>query len=286
MFYRKKKRHRIKKRKGIFRPLMIGLVFCMVLAAGPAMFAQGQAYPDPVRLSGRAMLMDLQKNAGFPVKFSAFWQEILKWFGAGSGGDWEATPAPLSDIPGYEGESCCIINGNDPGFTAEELSREPYEAYGKLDLLGRCTAAEAMISRELMPTAPREGIGMIQPTGWHTVKYDIIEDRYLYNRCHLIGYQLTGENANERNLITGTRYMNVSGMLPWENLVADYVRRSGDRVFYRVTPIFDGMNLLASGVHIQAQSVSSDNISFNIYVYNIQPGIWIDYRTGKSRPEE
>jgi len=247
------------------------------------MYAHGRVSYSPERtVTAEAVLRSAQAAMDIPGKLGELWEEILGWFNRGDSKTWEAQPGPLSEIPAYEGEPYVVIDGNDPGFTAEELSRKPYEAYGKLDLLGRCTAAEAMISSEMMPVTPREGIGMIQPTGWHTIKYDIIEDRYLYNRCHLIGYQLTGENANERNLITGTRYMNICGMLPWENMVADYVRRSRDRVMYRVTPVFDGMNLLASGVHMQAQSVFTDQILFNIFVFNIQPGIRIDYRTGRS----
>ena len=283
--YNRKRRRKKTKRSGLVRSLVVSLAFSCGLLVGPAMLTHGQAYTNPSRLAGDAILAGMHMGHGFLGELSGFWEDVLSWFGAGSSGNMQATPAPLSEIPAYSGEPYTVINGDEPGFTAEELSRGPYEAYGKLDLLGRCTVAEAMISEAMMPGAPREGIGMIRPTGWHTVKYDIIEDRYLYNRCHLVGYQLTGENANERNLITGTRYMNVTGMLPWENLVGDYVRRTGDRVMYRVTPVFEGLNMVATGVHIQAQSVFTDNISFNIFVYNVQPGIRIDYLTGRSRLE-
>ena len=307
---KKKKRKRIyAKTPGIFRSLMIGLAVCAALLAGPVLvqrlpaasvWTAGPEIPSdlqPIRaleavqdFTGEAAvrLSDAQssiRQIGFLDGLSDVWGNLLGWLGLSGDRTWDPKPSPLSEIPSFEGEPYVVLNGNDPGFSAEECSRSPYEAYGALDLLGRCTVAEAMISYELMPTASREGIGMIQPTGWHTVKYDIIEDRYLYNRCHLIGYQLTGENANEKNLITGTRYMNVTGMLPWENMVAEYIRRTGDRVLYRATPVFKGLELVARGVHLQAQSVSTDEISFNIFIFNIQPGIGIDYGTGRSWEE-
>jgi len=173
------------------------------------------------------------------------------------------------------------INGNKPSFFEEE-----YETYSQLDVLGRCGPAEACIGPALMPTEERGEIGMVKPTGWHTVKYDNVDGNYLYNRCHLIGYQLTGENANEKNLITGTRYFNVEGMLPFENQVADYIRDTGNHVMYRVTPVFTGSNLLADGVVMEAMSVedSGAGICFHVFVYNKQPGIFIDYETGGSYP--
>ena len=138
-----------------------------------------------------------------------------------------------------------------------------------------------------MPTEKRGAIGQVKPTGWHTVKYDMVEGKYLYNRCHLIGYQLTAENANEKNLITGTRYMNTEGMLPFENMVADYIKETGNHVMYRVTPVFEGENLVASGVQMEAESVEDQgaDLSFNVYVYNVQPGVEIDYKTGESREQ-
>ena len=142
--------------------------------------------------------------------------------------------------------------------------------------------AEANIGQDLMPTEKRGAIGQVKPTGWHTVKYDQVEGKYLYNRCHLIGYQLTGENANEKNLITGTRYLNVDGMLPFENMVADYIKETGNHVLYRVTPVFNGNNLLASGVQMEAMSVEDKGagISFNVFCYNVQPGVEINYADG------
>lgn len=188
----------------------------------------------------------------------------------------------LTEIPEYTGEDYVTVNGNVPVFTEEEKNSQTYEYYSDLDSLGRCGYAEAKLSRELMPTEARGAIGSVKPSGWKTIKYSIIDGLYLYNRCHLIGYQLAGENANEKNLITGTRYMNVTGMLPWENLVADYIQETGDAVMYRVTPIFDGNNLVASGVQMEAESLGSDEICFNIFVFNVQPGINIDYSNGNS----
>lgn len=180
------------------------------------------------------------------------------------------------------------INGNQPSFSTDELTTKEYETYSQLDRLGRCGVAEACIGPALMPTEERGEIGMIKPTGWHTVKYDIVDGKYLYNRCHLIGYQLSGENANEKNLITGTRYMNVEGMLPFENQVADYIQDTGNHVMYRVTPVFTGSNLLADGVVMEAMSVEDNGkgVCFHVFVYNKQPRIFIDYETGGSYPLE
>lgn len=196
-----------------------------------------------------------------------------------------APPFSLADIAPYSGEPWAVVNGNVPYFSKEELTTQSFESYSELDDLGRCGAAYACVGLDLMPTEERGSIGNVRPTGWHTVKYnDIIDGNYLYNRCHLIGYLLSGENANERNLITGTRYLNVQGMLPFETKVADYVTQTGNHVLYRVTPLFDGENLLASGVLMEAESVEDggEGISFCVYVYNVQPGIAIDYATGES----
>ena len=187
-------------------------------------------------------------------------------------------------IPEYSGNPYVELNGNVPYFTDEELSTTAFELYSELDSLGRCGACYANICKEIMPTEERGSIGMVKPTGWHTVKYDCITDRYLYNRCHLIGYQLAGENANEKNLITGTRYLNVDGMLPFENEVADYVDETDNHVLYRVTPVFSDDNLVASGVIIEAKSVEDKGagVQFNVYCYNVQPGISIDDIDGQS----
>ena len=187
-------------------------------------------------------------------------------------------------IPEYSGNPYVELNGNVPYFTDEELSTTAFELYSELDSLGRCGACYANICKEIMPTEERGSIGMVKPTGWHTVKYDCITDRYLYNRCHLIGYQLAGENANEKNLITGTRYLNVDGMLPFENEVADYVDETDNHVLYRVTPVFSDDNLVASGVIIEAKSVEDKGagVQCNVYCYSVQPGISIDYIDGLS----
>ena len=191
----------------------------------------------------------------------------------------------LEEVPEYTGEDYVIIDNNVPSFTEEDYTTDSFETYSDLDYLDRCGPAYANVSKETMPTEERGQIGMIKPSGWHTVKYDIVDGKYLYNRCHLIGYQLTGENANEKNLITCTRQMNAETMLEFENKVADYVKETNNHVLYRVTPIFKGDNLLASGVQMEAYSVEDNGkgISFNVYVYNVQGGITIDYKTGDSK---
>ena len=200
----------------------------------------------------------------------------------------EHTSVSLEDVPAYAGEPYVAIDDNQPDFSEEDLTTESFESYSPLDSLGRCGAAYANVGVDLMPTEERGSIGQVQPSGWHTVKYDCVDGKYLYNRCHLIGYQLTGENANEENLITGTRYLNVDGMLPFENLVADYVQETENHVLYRVTPVFEGDNLVASGVQMEALSVEDggEGICFNVYVYNVQPGVVIDYATGESALED
>lgn len=208
---------------------------------------------------------------------------------SGSGMTWMTADAyaavDLAQIPEYTGSSYTVINDNEPEFEADDFSTEAFENYSELDDLGRCGVAYANICQEIMPTEKRGAIGMVKPSGWHTVKYpELIKDRYLYNRCHLIGFQLAGENANTKNLITGTRYLNVDGMLPFEDEVADYVKETDNHVLYRVTPVFDGDNLVASGVQMEAESVEDDGagVKFNVFCYNIQPGIGIDYATGDS----
>ena len=193
----------------------------------------------------------------------------------------------ISTVPAYSGRAYATINNNVPFFTEADLQKaaNSYESYSDLDSLGRCGVCTVSVGTDIMPTEERGNIGQVKPTGWQTVKYNgIVDGNYLYNRCHLIGYELTGENANEKNLITGTRYMNVDGMLPFENMVADYVKSTGAHVLYRVTPIFEGDNLVASGVTIEAESVEDNGagLLFNVYVYNVQPGVSIDYASGKS----
>ncbi|MBR4182550.1 MAG: DNA/RNA non-specific endonuclease [Lachnospiraceae bacterium] len=197
-----------------------------------------------------------------------------------------ASKEAISELPVYDGIAHITVNDGEPFFAEEDLLSEPFEHYSELDTRGRCGAAYACLSLELMPTEERGVIGDIRPSGWHTQKYDIIPDPYLYNRCHLIGYQLTGQNDNERNLITGTRYFKIDGMLPVENEVADYIRSSSDHVLYRVTPYFKDDDLLCSGVLIEARSVSSSDLRICEYCYNVQPGIEIDYSDGSSRQIE
>lgn len=198
-------------------------------------------------------------------------------FGSGSIED-------LTLIPEYTGSPFVALNGNVPQFSKEDHTVTSYECYSDLDALGRCGVATACVGIDLMPTEDRESISSVKPSGWQSVKYDIVEGNYLYNRCHLIGFQLSGENANEKNLITGTRYMNVDGMLPFENLVADYVKETKNHVLFRVTPVFVGEELVARGVQMEAWSVEDkgEGVCFNVFVYNVQPGITIDYATGKS----
>ena len=190
----------------------------------------------------------------------------------------------LEEVPEYTGQPYVEINDNEPTFTEDELTADSYEEYSPLDELGRCQTAEACVGEDLMPTQKRESISSVKPTGWVNKEYDGIDGGYLYNRCHLIGFQLTGENANQKNLMTGTRYLNVEGMLPFENEVCDYIKRTNHHVLYRVTPIYDGDNLVANGVQMEAYSVEDkgQGISFNVYCYNVQPGIKIDYKTGDS----
>lgn len=189
-----------------------------------------------------------------------------------------------ADVPAYSGKPYTAVNNNEPYFTSDNLTTEAFENYSELDALGRCGVAYANVCLETMPTEKRGSISEVKPKGWHSVKYDNVDGKSLYNRCHLIGYQLTAENANQQNLITGTRYLNVDGMLPFENMVADYVKETDNHVLYRVTPIFTGDNLVADGVLMEGYSVEDegDGICFCVYAYNVQPGITIDYATGDS----
>lgn len=197
------------------------------------------------------------------------------------------SPTSLEEIPDFSGEAYIVINGNIPFFVEEEYTTDSYEYYSDLDDLGRCGVTMACIGIDIMPTEDRGSIGSVKPSGWQSVKYDIVDGKYLYNRCHLIGFQLAGENANKKNLITGTRYLNIEGMLPFENMVADYVKETENHVMYRVTPIFEGDNLVANGVVMEGWSVEDegDGICFCVYAYNAQPGIVIDYATGDSYQE-
>ena len=200
-------------------------------------------------------------------------------------GSQAALPVSMDDIPAYSGEAYVEINGGEPFFTESDWTTDAFETYSELDELGRCGVAYANICQEIMPTEPRGKIGSVKPSGWHTIRYNgLVEGNYLYNRCHLIGYQLAGENANPKNLITGTRYLNTTGMLPFENEVNDYVDETDNHVLYRVTPVFEGDNAVANGVLMEAQSVEDHGagVTFCVYCYNVQPGIVIDYVTGDS----
>ena len=190
----------------------------------------------------------------------------------------------LSEIPLYTGDPYVVIDNNVPDFSEDDFTTESFESYSELDSLGRCGTAYANIGQDLMPVEKRGSISEVKPSGWHSVQYDFVDGNSLYNRCHLIGYQLSAENANEKNLITGTRYLNVEGMLPFENMVADYVKETDYHVLYRVTPVFEGDNLVASGVQMEAMSVEDegDGIEFNVFCYNVQPGVGIDYASGDS----
>ena len=202
--------------------------------------------------------------------------------------DIPADAQSIEEIPPFSGEAYVAVNGNVPFFVEEEYTTEAYEYYTELDELGRCGMTMACIGVEIMPTEERGSIGSVKPSGWQSVKYDIVDGKYLYNRCHLIGFQLAGENANKRNLITGTRYLNIEGMLPFENLVADYVKETENHVLYRATPVFNGDDLVAEGVLMEGWSVEDEGegVCFCVFAYNAQPGIIIDYATGESRLAE
>lgn len=206
--------------------------------------------------------------------------------GIGTSGSPVGSICLLSDIPRYSGEAYVILNDGEPDFTEADLTAESFERYGILDSLGRCTACISSVGVDLMPTKDRESISSVTPSGWINKKYDtsLVDGGYIYNRCHLIGFQLTGENARRENLITGTRYLNIEGMLPFENMIASYVKETENHVLFRVTPVFDGNNLVASGVLMEAKSVEDDGegICFAVFAYNVQPGIVINYKTGES----
>lgn len=196
-----------------------------------------------------------------------------------------AEPAvSASGIPEYTGEPYVVLNNNIPSFEQELIDMGSYEYYSELDQLGRCGAALANLGQDLMPTEDRGSISHVYPSGWNQAQYDIVDGKMLYNRCHLIGFQLAGENANEKNLITGTRYFNVEGMLPFEDQVAEYIHNTGNRVLYRVIPMYEGEELVARGVQMDAWSVEDggEGVCFSVFIFNVQPGITINYLTGES----
>ena len=223
--------------------------------------------------------------------FAVFMTTVLVLMTALTIGTLPVRAEAVSGIPSYSGNVSIQVNNNIPVFSDNEITTVSFEKYGTFDSLGRCTTAIACVGVDIMPTEERGSIGSVKPTGWNQNKYPGIVNSsppYLYNRCHLIGYQLTGENANERNLITGTRYFNVEGMLPYENKIAYYVKATGNHVMYRVTPVFEGTNLLCSGVQMEAYSVEDHGkgVSFNVFCYNVQPGVEIDYSDGSNRLDE
>lgn len=251
------------------------------------------------RKKGNKILVSLLLLALFAAV--AFWGTRYQFWPLPAVGPASPAPSPAGEIPApaesfytldtlpdYTGEPYVELEGNRPSFPNTDKTTVSFERYSPLDNLGRCGTAYANVGSETMPTEERGPIGMIRPSGWQTVRYDFIDGQYLYNRCHLIGYQLTGENANEQNLITGTRYLNVTGMLPFENQVAAYVRETGNHVLYRSTPIFEGEELVARGVELEAYSVEDEGtgICFHVFLYNVQPGVVINYATGENRAAE
>ncbi len=229
------------------------------------------------------------ENLPYTEENSAFVSEVNSENSQSPNGE-NSSALGLGDAGEFSGTAYVTLNNNIPQFSSDEITTQSFEEYSQLDSLGRCGEAFACLGKDLMPTEERGSIGQVKPSGWQTVKYDFVDGKYLYNRCHLIGFQLSGENANTRNLITGTRYMNVQGMLPFENMVADYIKETNNHVMYRVTPVFKGEELVAHGVQIEAYSVEDegDGICFNVYCYNAQPGVIIDYGTGNSieNPDE
>ena len=229
-----------------------------------------------------------EPESGQPQENASDTQESQQVTSATDASTGEGTSAfSIWEIPAYSGTPYTEVNDNKPYFTEADLTTQSFETYSELDSLGRCGVAYANVGQDLMPTEPRGEIGAVKPTGWHLVKYDNVDGKYLYNRCHLIAYMLAAENANPQNLITGTRYLNTQGMLPFETKVCDYIKNTGNHVLYRVTPIFDGDNLLADGVLMEAYSVedAGEGIQFCVFAYNVQPGIGIDYATGDNWAE-
>lgn len=280
-------RRKSKRKKQPAKKIITGLILCITIA-----LCNGWKPPDSLDKAREQSEIfcnifftyieentkNFSENISEAISHTAY--KILEQTGNQAGG--QNADISLENIPEYSGSPCVELDGNIPDFSTEKKNGPAYEFYSELDSLGRCGYAESKITPELMPTEERGAIGMIKPTGWHTVKYDNIDGKYLYNRCHLLGYQLTGENANRKNLITGTRYLNVTGMLPFENEVADYVHSTGNPCMYRVTPVFKGEELVAKGVEMEAESVNDSEVKFHVFVYNVQPGIEIDYLTGNS----
>ena len=290
----KKKHNRPQKRLITQLSLWLALLLAFTGCAESTVTSQDNIYAIEQLATIPSELLEASETAvsepesGQPQENASDTQESQQVTSATDVPTGEGTSAfSLREIPAYSGTPYTEVNGNQPYFTEEELTTQSFETYSELDSLGRCGVAYANVGQDLMPTEPRGEIGAVKPTGWHLVKYDNVDGKYLYNRCHLIAYMLAAENANPQNLITGTRYLNVQGMLPFETKVCDYVKNTGNHVLYRVTPIFDGDNLLADGVLMEAYSVedAGEGICFCVFAYNVQPGIGIDYATGDNWAE-
>lgn len=290
----KKKHNRPQKRLITQLSLWLALLLAFTGCAESTVTSQDNTYAIEQLATIPSELLEASETAvsepesGQPQENASDTQESQQVTSATDVPTGEGTSAfSLREIPAYSGTPYTEVNGNQPYFTEEELTTQSFETYSELVSLGRCGVAYANVGQDLMPTEPRGEIGAVKPTGWHLVKYDNVDGKYLYNRCHLIAYMLAAENANLQNLITGTRYLNVQGMLPFETKVCDYVKNTGNHVLYRVTPIFDGDNLLADGVLMEAYSVedAGEGISFCVFAYNVQPGIGIDYATGDNWAE-
>ena len=290
----KKKHNRPQKRLITQLSLWLALLLAFTGCAESTVTSQDNTYAIEQPATIPSELLEASETAvsepesGQPQENASDTQESQQVTSATDASTGEGTSAfSLREIPAYSGTPYTEVNGNQPYFTEEELTTQSFETYSELDSLGRCGVAYANVGQDLMPTEPRGEIGAVKPSGWHLVKYDNVDGKYLYNRCHLIAYMLAAENANPQNLITGTRYLNVQGMLPFETKVCDYVKNTGNHVLYRVTPIFDGDNLLADGVLMEAYSVedAGEGISFCVFAYNVQPGIGIDYATGDNWAE-
>lgn len=290
----KMKHNRPQKRLIIQLSLWLALLLTFTGCAESTVTPQDNTYAIEQPVTIPSELLEASETAvsepesGQPQEYSSDTQESQQVTSATDTPTGEGTSAfSLREIPAYSGTPYTEVNGNKPYFTEADLTTQSFEIYSELDSLGRCGVAYANVGQNLMPTEPRGEIGAVKPTGWHLVKYDNVDGKYLYNRCHLIAYMLAAENANPQNLITGTRYLNVQGMLPFETKVCDYVKNTGNHVLYRVTPIFDGDNLLADGVLMEAYSVedAGEGICFCVFAYNVQPGIGIDYATGDNWAE-
>ena len=290
----KMKHNRPQKRLIIQLSLWLALLLTFTGCAESTVTPQDNTYAIEQPVTIPSELLEASETAvsepesGQPQEYSSDTQESQQVTSATDTPTGEGTSTfSLREIPAYSGTPYTEVNDNKPYFTEADLTTQSFEIYSELDSLGRCGVAYANVGQDLMPTEPRGEIGAVKPTGWHLVKYDNVDGKYLYNRCHLIAYMLAAENANPQNLITGTRYLNVQGMLPFETKVCDYVKNTGNHVLYRVTPIFDGDNLLADGVLMEAYSVedAGEGICFCVFAYNVQPGIGIDYATGDNWAE-